>query len=144
MDFQTYITLDWDNNQKKYILQNRERLIQEIFDIAGEIEVLEGIKGIGWRIKLKEVDKISYAQHFFLRMRLGDDLFRCRADIDKVIRNEQDRINRIWKVKDKTIKKQLYKGEANKFIITDMIEHFLKKTGAYEDEEDEQEELKYE
>ena len=82
---------------------------------------------------------MSMSKHLLMRMRLGDDIFRIRADCDKAIKEEWHRLNRIWIVKNEIVKTKHYDEKTTKFNVSDIVEFFLKKSYIGENDELQQE-----
>jgi hypothetical protein len=124
------ISLDLDGYQLAYFikyLDNMEQCLREIdqrYDIEN-VKVYESKKGFNLIICTKL--GVDETQQLYYRLIMFDDLFRLRADVFKLYKKQDHRINRIWINKDWTDKKEIIditfsKNPATSFLnITDLI-----------------------
>jgi len=124
------ISLDLDGYQLAYFikyLDNIEQCLREIdqrYDIEN-VKVYESKKGLNIVISTKL--GLDVTQQLYYRLIMFDDLFRLRADVFKLYKKQNHRINRIWINKDWTDKKEIIditfsKNPATSFLnITDLI-----------------------
>ena len=124
------ISLDLDGYQLAYFikyLDNMEQCLREIdqrYDIEN-VKVYESKKGFNLIIYTKL--GVDVTQLLYYRLIMFDDLFRLRADVFKLYKKQDHRINRIWINKDWTDKKEIIditfsKNPATSFLnITDLI-----------------------
>ena len=124
------ISLDLDGYQLAYFikyLDNMEQCLREIdqrYDIEN-VKVYESKKGFNLIIYTKL--GVDVTQQLYYRLMLFDDLFRLRADVFKLYKKQDHRINRIWINKDWKDKKEIIdmtfsSYEKTHFLnITDLI-----------------------
>ena len=104
------ISLDLDGYQLAYFikyLDNMEQCLREIdqrYDIEN-VKVYESKKGFNLIIYTKL--GVDVTQQLYYRLIMFDDLFRLRADIFKLYKKQDHRINRIWINKDWKDKKEI-------------------------------------
>lgn len=124
------ISLDLDGYQLAYFmkyLDNMEACLREIDQRFGieNVTVYESKKGFNVSIYTKL--GVDVTQQLYYRLILFDDLFRLRADIFKLYKNQEHRINRIWINKDWENKKEIinmtfFINEKMRFLsITDLV-----------------------
>ena len=104
------ISLDLDGYQLAYFikyLDNIEQCLREIdqrYDIEN-VKVYESKKGFNLIIYTKL--GVDVTQQLYYRLIMFDDLFRLRADVFKLYKKQDHRINRIWINKDWKDKKEI-------------------------------------
>lgn len=104
------ISLDLDGYQLAYFvkyLDNVEACLREIDQryYIENVKVYESKKGLNLIIYTKL--GVDVTQQLYYRLMMFDDLFRLRADVFKIYKKQDHRINRIWINKDWKDKKGL-------------------------------------
>lgn len=104
------ISLDLDGYQLAYFvkyLDNVEACLCEIDQryYIENVKVYESKKGLNIIIYVK-LD-VDVTQQLYYRLMMFDDLFRLRADVFKIYKKQDHRINRIWINKDWQDKKEI-------------------------------------
>ena len=124
------ISLDLDGYQLAYFIKYLDNMEQCLRDIdlryyIEKVRVYESKKGFNVIIHTKL--GVDVTQQLYYRLMLFDDLFRLRADVFKLYKKQDHRINRIWINKDWTDKKEIIdmtfsSYEKTHFLnITDLI-----------------------
>ena len=107
MQWQKYITLDWDYYNIPYVLEHYGVFTLFVESRAKHIQILESEKGFNVIIELaNEEDDFNF--HLLYRLYLGDDLFRIRHDLEKWLWKQEHRVNRIWEEKNGKKKKVVF------------------------------------
>ena len=104
------ISLDLDGYQLTYFLKYLDNIKQCLHEInkryeIENVKVYESKKGLN--IVLTTKLNIDVTQQLYYRLIMFDDLFRLRADIFKLYKKQDHRINRIWINKDWKDKKEI-------------------------------------